>query len=292
MTRRSVIPFFLGAKTFPQVLHFDQPLERRIPSKSDNATSSGDQLVRWTPRRPFNGAPILFQSKTYSGAASWLDKKIEFRRDGDGFSAIAGVNLNRSPGRYSLVLGSQTIEVAVARRSYRASTITVPPRFLKPPKDVESRIAEEAQIKKKVFQTSPPERLWQGRFVAPAKTRFTSSFGTRRVYNGQTRSVHQGLDYSAAIGTEIYAANSGRVVIARHFYFEGGLVAIDHGESIFTLYMHLSEFLVQEGSLVEKRQPIAKSGASGRVTGPHLHFAIQWQGAYLEPLTLLRLWQA
>jgi len=72
-------------------------------------------------------------------------------------------------------------------------------------------------------------------------------------------------------------------------YFEGGFVVLDHGEAIYTLYMHLSAFLVKEGSMVEKGQPIAKSGASGRVTGPHLHFGVQWQGSYLEPGTLLTL---
>jgi murein DD-endopeptidase MepM/ murein hydrolase activator NlpD len=74
-------------------------------------------------------------------------------------------------------------------------------------------------------------------------------------------------------------------------YFEGGFIAIDHGESIFTLYMHLSEFLVKEGAAIDKGAPIAKSGSSGRVTGPHLHFAVRWQDVYLEPSTLLGLWR-
>ena len=112
----------------------------------------------------------------------------------------------------------------------------------------------------------------------------------RRIYNGRTKSTHQGIDYSAAMGTEIKAANSGCAAIVRDMYFEGGFIVIDHGESIFTLYMHLSEFLVKEGAAIEKRQPNAKSGSSGRATGPHLHFAVQWQGSYLEPSTLLRLW--
>src|SRR5215472_2235540 len=98
------------------------------------------------------------------------------------------------------------------------------------------------------------------------------------------------IQYSGHTGTEIKAANSGRAAIVRDMYFEGGLIVIDHGESILTLYMHLSECLVKEGAAVENGQPIAKSGSSGRATGPHLHFAVQWQGSYLEPSTLLRLW--
>ena len=128
--------------------------------------------------------------------------------------------------------------------------------------------------------------------VAPANTPYTSSFGLRRIYNGRTRSVHQGLDYTAALGTQVTAANSGNVEIARDMYFEGGFIVIDHGESIFTLYMHLSEFLVREGAGIDKGDPIAKSGSSGRVTGPHLHFAVRWQGDYLEPSTLLGLWRS
>lgn len=248
--------------------------------------------VQWSPHPVFNGAPVLFQSKTYSGPATWVGKEIEFRPDGDGFSALAGVNLNRPPGRIPLVFGGETVEIPVTARAYRTSTITVPQKFVEPPKETLARIAAEVAIKQKVFKSSVPERLWRGAFTAPANTRYTSSFGVRRTYNGKTQSVHQGLDYSAAFGTEIKAANAGRIVVAQDMYFEGGFVVIDHGESIFTLYMHLSEFTVKAGDAIEKGAPIAKSGASGRATGPHLHFAVQWQGVYVEPSTLLGLWSA
>jgi len=106
-------------------------------------------------------------------------------------------------------------------------------------------------IKRAGFKSSPPERLWQGPFTAPANTRYTSSFGVRRIYNGRTQSTHQGLDYSAAMGTEIKASNSGRAAIVRDMCFEGGLIVIDHGESVLTLYMHLSKFLVKEAAVVK-----------------------------------------
>jgi len=276
MTRRDVLLLSLGG-----------PVAARVAGQ----TESEGAAARWNPRPVFNGAPVLFESKSFSGAATWLNKTIEFRRDGDGFSALAGVNLNSKPGRYPLLLGGETIEIPVIRRAYPSSTITVPQKFVAPPKEVQARIEKEIAIKRSVFTSSRPNRLWRGAFVAPANTPYTSSFGLRRIYNGRTRSVHQGLDYSAALGTQVAAANSGRVAIARDMYFEGGFIVIDHGESIFTLYMHLSEFLVREGADMEKGQPIAKSGSSGRVTGPHLHFAVQWQGSYLEPSTLLGLWR-
>lgn len=263
-----------------------------LPLGTTLAAQPSEAPVSWSPHPVFNGAPILFQSKTWSGPATWLDKQIEFRPDSQGFSALAGVDLKRAPGPSPLTHGTETLDIPITARPYRTSVITVAPKFIDPPKEVKARIAEESATKQKVFQASAPERLWQGAFTAPSNTRYTSSFGVRRTYNGKTQSVHQGLDYSAALGTEIRAANWGRVALAQKMYFEGGFIVIDHGESFFTLYMHLSEFLVKAGDAVEKGSPIAKSGASGRVTGPHLHFAVRWQGLYLEPATLLRLWAA
>jgi murein DD-endopeptidase MepM/ murein hydrolase activator NlpD len=261
------------------------------PSGAQIRGSSEAAKVRWTPNPAFPGSPILFRSTTVSGDATWLGRRIAFRPDEDGFSALAGVPLDCAPGRYPLLFDGQPAQVTVARHAYPSSRITVSKRFVEPPKEVEIRIKEEALLKRSVFESSLPERLWRGAFVAPADTRSTSPFGSRRVYNGKVRSIHQGLDYAAMEGTQVRAANAGRVAIARQFYFEGGFIAIDHGESIFTLYMHLSEFTVTEGVPVGKGAPIAKSGSSGRVTAAHLHFGVRWQGAYLEPLTLLRLWQ-
>ena len=288
MTRRYALLLSLSAPAIAQVRakrvqNHEQPRPTEAPAQ--------DSSVRWSPRPVFVGAPVLFKSKNYSGPANWLGRRIEFRRDGDVFSALAGVSLNDAPGRYPLVFGGETVEVTVTDHAYPRSNITVPQNFVAPPKEIQAQIDEEVAIKQEVFKSSPPERLWQGPFIPPANTHYTSSFGARRVYNGKTRSVHQGLDYSAAIGTQVRAANSGRVVIARAMYFEGGFIVIDHGESIFTLYMHLSELLIKEGAAIEKGAPIAKSGSSGRVTGPHLHFGVRWQDLYLEPSTLLGLWQ-
>jgi murein DD-endopeptidase MepM/ murein hydrolase activator NlpD len=292
MTRRQALLLPLSGSVVAQVGDRKWVPKGEESQKRRTAAPPEDALVRWNPRPVFNGAPVLFQSRSFSGPGNWLGKKIEFRPDGEVFSALAGVNLNRAPGHYPLALGDETVDIEVVRRAYASSTITVPKKFIEPPKEVQKQIDEEVAIKQSVFESSRPNRLWQGAFVAPANTSYTSSFGLRRTYNGKTISVHQGLDYRAALGTEVTAANSGRIVIARDMYFEGGLIVIDHGESIFTSYMHLSEFLVKEGANIEKGEGIGKSGSSGRVTGPHLHFAVRWQGAYLEPSTLLGLWRS
>jgi len=114
-----------------------------------------------------------------------------------------------------------------------------------------------------------------------------SSFGFRRIINGTPRAPHSGTDLSAPTGTEVVAANHGRVVLVGNFFFAGGSVVIDHGGGLFTMYFHLSEFKVEEGATVKSGELIALSGSSGRVTGPHLHWGARLANARIDPLELL-----
>lgn len=127
------------------------------------------------------------------------------------------------------------------------------------------------------------------RFHAPVPLRATASFGTRRMFNGKLASIHKGTDFHAAMGTPIRASNSGVVLLARKLYFEGNCVVVDHGLGLYTLSMHLSRIDVQEGEHVRTGQFLGLSGATGRVTGPHLHWAVRWQNAYLDPVKLLKM---
>jgi murein DD-endopeptidase MepM/ murein hydrolase activator NlpD len=145
------------------------------------------------------------------------------------------------------------------------------------------------QLKAKVFAVSAPQPQWSGSFRAPVTAAPTDSFGTRRMFNGKLASIHKGMDFRAAMGTPVRASNSGVVVLARKLYYEGNCVIIDHGLGLFTLSMHLSRIDVREGQRVAQRERLGLSGATGRVTGPHLHWAVRWQGAYLDPAKMLRL---
>ena len=109
------------------------------------------------------------------------------------------------------------------------------------------------------------------------------------MFNGELASIHKGMDFRARMRTPVRAGNSGVVVLARGLYFEGNCVVIDHGLGLFTLSMHLSKIYVREGQHVRKGALLGLSGATGRVTGPHLHWAVRWEGAYLDPAKLLRL---
>jgi murein DD-endopeptidase MepM/ murein hydrolase activator NlpD len=112
-------------------------------------------------------------------------------------------------------------------------------------------------------------------------------FGSRRVFNREPRSPHSGADYSAAAGTTVFAPADGRVVLAEEQYFAGRAVFLDHGDGLLSMSFHLSETLVETGDEVRRGQPIGKVGATGRVTGPHLHFGLRWHGARVDPALLV-----
>lgn len=247
--------------------------------------------LRVEPAKPFPGSPILVSIAGGEATATWLDRPLHFQYDpvAKRSIALAAVGLEVKPGPQPLTFSNgDSHSVTVVPHAYRTGKLTVPPQFVAPPVKVQKRIEAEAAIKKRVFATRSA-RAWQGPFLAPADSPQTSPFGTRRTYNGKTRSIHQGLDFRAAVGTPIVASHAGRVLIAQEMYFEGGFVVIDHGEGLFSLYMHLSKFEVKVDDVVKQGDGIAESGSSGRVTGPHLHFGVQWQGLYMEPATLLQL---
>jgi murein DD-endopeptidase MepM/ murein hydrolase activator NlpD len=182
---------------------------------------------------------------------------------------------------------SRTVEIHAAH--YRSGSLIVAPEFVEPGPDELKRIEEESQLKAEVFSASAAEPLWTSSFRAPVTASPTDSFGARRMFNGKLVSIHKGMDFRAATGTPVRASNGGVVVLARPLYYEGNCVMIDHGLGLFTLSMHLSRIDVREGEQVATGDRLGLSGATGRVTGPHLHWAVRWQGAYLDPAKLLRL---
>ncbi|MBI3059358.1 MAG: M23 family metallopeptidase [Deltaproteobacteria bacterium] len=129
--------------------------------------------------------------------------------------------------------------------------------------------------------------MWDGRFVAPVSGGITSPFGLRRVVNGWPRSPHGGVDLKAASGTEILAANHGRVVLREEFFFSGKSLVLDHGGGLYTMYFHLADFRVEKDSQVRKGDLIGWAGKTGRVTGPHLHWGVRLNGARVDPFELL-----
>jgi murein DD-endopeptidase MepM/ murein hydrolase activator NlpD len=162
----------------------------------------------------------------------------------------------------------------------------VAPEFVEPPPEVNERIAAESKMLEEVYARTSP-RQWAGAFVLPVNSKPNSNFGTRSVYNGQPRSPHAGVDFSAATGTPIRAANRGIIALAAPLYFTGNTVVMDHGNSLFSIFAHLSEFRVKQGDVAEQKTIVGLVGATGRVTGPHLHWSVRLNGARVDPLSLI-----
>ncbi len=262
------------------------------------------QAVTWSPEKLINGAPCVFRYKPAtplkSLSATFLTKRVffSFNNASGEWYGFAGVDYDTKPGNYDLAFNgvatngqkiSFAQSVLIAKGFYRTSTISVPKKYVDPdPADV-ARILAERDLKNDLLNKVTTSQLWMGSFVAPAGIGTSSEFGSQRTYNGKRQSVHQGLDYRAATGTPIHAINGGKVIIARELYFEGNCVVIDHGQGLLSLYFHLSQFKVKEGDTITKGQLLALSGGTGRVTGPHLHLAVRWQGSYVNPAILLGL---
>ena len=267
------------------------------------ATGAQTPAVTLTPSNVQAGSPELIRVAIADAAGvdgEWLGRKLQFFRGRDGrtWYALAGVDVEASSGpsqlRITARLGgggardlSRTIEIHPAH--YRTGSLTVAPKFVEPSPEALQQIKAEQALKDKVFAASATEPLWSASFRAPVTAPPTDSFGTRRMFNGKLASIHKGMDFRAATGTPVRAGNSGVVVLARPLYYEGNCVVIHHGLGLFTLYMHLSRIDVKEGQRVAAGDRLGLSGATGRVTGPHLHWAVRWQGAYLDPAKLLKL---
>lgn len=269
------------------------------------ASCAGAQssVVTLTPAVVEAGSPELIRVVAPANAkidGDWMGRPLQFfrGRGGQAWFALAGVDVEAAMGPSTLRISvrlkrggerdlSRTVEIHPA--AYRTAELTVEPQFVEPSPEALKQIQAEVQIKEKIFAQSAALPLWTGTFRAPVRAATSDKFGTRRVFNGKLASVHKGLDFRAKEGTPVRAGNRGVVVLARPLYYEGNCVVIDHGLGLFTLSMHLSRIDVQEGHRVGMGERLGLSGATGRVSGPHLHWGVRWQGAYLDPAKLLRL---
>ncbi|HEU4720539.1 MAG TPA: M23 family metallopeptidase [Gemmatimonadaceae bacterium] len=259
------------------------------------------------PERPLPGALVRL---TLSNLGDRSDSLIEIRGTmaGEPLHFVASGSVHRAIGAVPVdSLATVTARVIVARASGRADTVeaSVTPPPLPPPAErlavaprfgrpldsaTAARVAREGAMALEVGRRaheSPPR--WTAPFLRPRASAISSRFGTGRTFNGQVSSRHLGVDYRGAVGAPIRAANRGVVALVDTFFLGGRVVYLDHGGGITTGYLHLSRALVAPGDTVVRGQTIGLVGATGRVTGPHLHWTARYGAITVNPLGLFEL---
>jgi len=267
------------------------------------AMSAADAIQIVTAARSVQpGEVVLFTASAAAPIealhARAFDRDLStFRIDSGTWQAVLGIDLDIKPGSYPVSFDAAvdgrdvqtTVTLAVRKRVFATRSLTVDEAFVNPDPPTLQRITSEAAELARVWEESMQSRLWSDAFVRPVPGRATSSFGTRSLFNGRPRQPHGGTDFISPMGTPIQAPNSGRVMVARDLYFTGNTVVIDHGLGVFSLLAHLSVIDVQVGESVTAGQIVGQVGATGRVTGPHLHWAVRVGGARVDPLAVLAI---
>jgi murein DD-endopeptidase MepM/ murein hydrolase activator NlpD len=230
------------------------------------------------PKAYFGDALVLMVPRGAQHPNQWL--------------AVVGIPLSQSPGSAQLrITGLATEDVMrsfkVQPAHYRTQRLTVAPSQVDLSDDDQKRAAGEQERMHAALATysePPPATL---RLHAPIAGERSSSFGLRRFFNGAARNPHSGMDIAAAQGTPVHAAASGQVIDTGNYFFSGNTVLIDHGSGLITMYCHLSKIAVQTGQRVQVDEPIGAVGATGRATGPHLHFGVVLNRAFVDPALFL-----
>lgn len=215
--------------------------------------------------------------------------------------ALLGVDLEKLPGPYPLLTqvkvansnsASCTVQILVRKGKFATENLHVGKEFVEPDPGQIKRANEERDQLRRIFDQVTPQKLWSGKFRVPLDGVTTGgNFGKRRILNGQPGSPHGGVDFPATTGTPVHVAQSGRVVLAQELFFSGNTVVVDHGLGIYTFYGHLSAIDVKNGDALDPGQALGKVGATGRVTGPHLHWGLTVERARVNPLQLIALLQ-
>jgi len=220
-----------------------------------------------------------------------------FKKSEGTWVALFGIDLDQKPGPYTAAVAAQvgpttvraTQPLAVRAKAFPTRSLRVDPSFVNPSPDELARISADATLIRDAYAGSSTDRLWSDAFVRPVPDAANSRFGTRSIFNGAPRSPHGGTDFLSPTGTPVGAPNAGRVVVARDLYFTGQTVIIDHGLGVLSLLAHLSRVDVHEGERIAAGQVVGLVGATGRVTGPHLHWALRVAGARVDALSVLAL---
>lgn len=245
---------------------------------------------------------VLADDESITAQGTFLGRSIRFfpdprREEPKGFVGLLGIDLQDEPGTHDLIVelrqGEQSrtlnYSVSVLKEKFHVEHLTLPKDKVDLDEKTLARWKTEQEQVKTALASDSQTRLWQPGFVEPVNGKRTGIFGSVRIMNGQPRNPHNGEDIGAPLGTPVAATNDGVVKLTVDHFFSGKGIFLDHGLGFYSMYFHLSEVLVKDGEVVKAGQIVGKVGASGRATGPHLHWGVKLNGARVNPYALLDL---
>lgn len=220
------------------------------------------------------------------------DRRVLLRESAGQWIAVVGIPLGREPGEASLQIEpsdgpARELRFTIEPYAYATQRLRVAPRHVDlAPADAERARREQARIRELLGSWSEPGPATL-QLVLPVDGPRSSPFGLRRIFNGQPRNPHSGLDLAGPVGTPVRAPAPGRIVDVGDYFFNGLSVFVDHGHGLVTMYCHLSAIDVRVGDVVDTGTWLGAVGATGRATGPHLHWGVALNGALIDPELLL-----
>lgn len=250
------------------------------------------QVPGGVARLPLGPAPTKPRAQVRQGD---VDVPVLVVGDATEWTAVVGIALAAAPGDAHISVaqpqaqggGLRQVHFTVTPKRYQEQHLQVAPRTVDLSPEDRARYERERDHQAGVMATftEPPagQALASLRMGVPVPGRRSSSFGLRRVFNGQPRNPHSGMDIAAPTGTPIVAPMAGRVIDVGDYFFNGGTVWLDHGQGLLTMYCHLSRLDVRVGDAVNAGEAFCKVGATGRVTGPHLHWGVMLNRAMVDP---------
>ena len=292
-SRANVRPWLVAlvlvlASVFPVSLFFKEGLQYSVGADGQVSGKQGEVLLVTIPIRD---RPDRVEGQ-------FLKRRLTFFPVTEQtYAGLLGLDMQDRPGRYELTIEivypqrteRRSLSVLVMKEEYPEQRLTLPSKMVDLDKKTLARVETESKAVHEAFAGFVPHPLWKGRFMEPVQGKISGRFGSRRVINGQPRKPHSGEDIAAPEGTPVLAMNDGMVRLTADHFFSGKGVIVDHGLGLFSMYFHLSSVDVKHGQVVKKGQVIGKVGATGRATGPHLHWGVRLNGSRVDPYSLLEL---